>query len=166
MKLLFISAVVVSLLFAFSQEITAGQKKISITGKTTIDSKINEQRIRIIIVTYTVNSAACGNVLSKTLYTKGEKLIAISSLRIIVNNKSLYIPWSVYADALNPREMTISLQDGFFVLSIESGDGVESDIMRIFFDKEKIIRRVVYSALIPDLPGEETRYWIRDVEDE
>lgn len=96
-----------------------------------------------------------------------DKAIAvIRELSISVDGRQVFVPRSVFADLIDPREAKIGFEIGGFVLSIGGGDGADSYVLHVYFDGKKITRRALYSSLVPDKAMEETRYWLRVLKDE
>jgi hypothetical protein len=85
---------------------------------------------------------------------------AVRNLQISVDGERIFVPRSVFADMVDTEEATLRSQDGEFVLSITGSDAADSYILLVFFKKGEVTRRVLYSALDPNHPTEETKYWM------
>ena len=90
----------------------------------------------------------------------------VQGVNISMKAKQIFVPRSVFADLLDPREAKIQFEKGVFILTVSGGDGADSYDLRVYFDDKRIIRRELYSSLIPDKAVEETRYWLRILKDE
>jgi hypothetical protein len=90
----------------------------------------------------------------------------VKALTIVVGGREIFVARSVFLDWLDPRD--VSVVDGRgeeSSLSVLGGDGADTYEIRVFFDATRVTKRVVYSALIPTEPTEETRYWTRVLRD-
>ena len=89
-----------------------------------------------------------------------ENNYCINNIDISIGGRQLFVPLSVFSDLINPSEVSVRINARNFVLSIAGGDASESYFVDIYFDKEKIIQRKLYSSENPSKPLEETRYWL------
>ncbi len=140
---------------AYSEE----RKVISVSGKTTLRALFKQSRVIVNIQTVRAD-------------TDAKNLPGISScsyirkLDLSISGRSLFVPRSVFADLFSPREVSIQPRKDEYVLLISGRDGANSYLLEVHFNKIKIIRRTLYSSLIPNRPVEETRYWLRVMRDE
>jgi hypothetical protein len=141
--------------FALGQVAIAQAEPVSLE----IKSKIGVATVVIKTVDMEENAVLISNQYSKPLFK-------IIQLNISVNGQAIFVPRSVFADLINPHEASIKFKKDQFILSIYGADGADSYFLHIYFDKEKINRRSVYSSLIPDKPTQETYYWLHVLKDE
>src|SRR5438034_6072262 len=67
---------------------------------------------------------------------------------------------------LSNRPLTLrTIRQGRFVLRIDSGDASEAGYVLVYFDAKGVSQRMVYSALTPEKPSEDTRYFFTVLED-
>lgn len=90
----------------------------------------------------------------------------LKSMAISVNDRSVFVPRSAFADLVNLREATVRNDGGTFILTLSGGDGADSYYAQIFFDGEGVNRKKLFSALDSDKQTEEIRYWHRILKDE
>jgi hypothetical protein len=90
----------------------------------------------------------------------------ISSVEISVGGVNIRVPRSAYADLIDPRQAKVEFKGTAGAVSINGGDGAEAYLVRIFFDRKRVNRRTLSSALMPDKPTEETRYLLQVMKDE
>lgn len=95
----------------------------------------------------------------------GKRPVAIG-VDITVREHGLTVPRSAYADLVGPRRVDINVQGSAGVVTIQGGDGAEAYVARLFFDRQRVTRRTLSSALMADKPTEETRYSLRVMKDE
>jgi hypothetical protein len=94
-----------------------------------------------------------------------ETVLVIRSLRIAVNGSPIFVPYSAYADLLWVRQVEIKLAAKSPALIIEGGDGSESFMVRIEFDKLRVKRRALFSPSLPGKALSETIYHLRVMPD-
>jgi len=80
-------------------------------------------------------------------------------------SSQIVVPNSAYADLLGVRQAEINLAGKSPLLLLRGGDGSESFVARIEFDKVRVKRRAVFSPSLPGRALEETIYHLRVVED-
>ena len=90
----------------------------------------------------------------------------ISSVQIDVVGTNIFVPRSAYMDLIDPRQAKVEFKGDVGAVTIEGGDGAEAYLARIFFDREKINRRTLSSAMFTGKVLEETRYLLRVIKDE
>jgi competence protein ComGC len=153
------------LLFMFVLPSAAKEKvTISLSGNTALKSASKNRVASVTIRTLKVETDRGGTSVSHA--QSGKLVTVIKQLDITINGQQIFVPRSVFADLIEPRYASLRLEHDVFMLSIEGADGVNSYIVYVYFDGNNIIRRVVYSALVPDKPVEETHYWLRVLKDE
>lgn len=90
----------------------------------------------------------------------------LNSIEIYVNGTSLFVPFSVYADLVQPTQFKVKSQRNGFILTISGCDGADSYFADIYFNQKAVYRKKLYSSLVPDKPTADTRYWLRALEEE
>lgn len=153
-SLMLMSALLLVALSGLAQE----QAPITPSGKSLLNTVLKKSAATVTIRTVKVEGNIGGELSS------GRSVV--QELSISVSANQIFVPRSVFADLLDPRDATIQFEKGTFILSVSGGDGADSYVLRVHFDDKRIIRRVLYSSLIPDKAVEETRYWLRVLKDE
>ena len=90
----------------------------------------------------------------------------VEKLSISVNDKYIFVPFSVVADLIDPREAAIKFENKSVILSINGGDASEAYTLRVYFDTKHVQRRTYFDSYFPKKPMEDTRYWLRVLKDE
>jgi hypothetical protein len=90
----------------------------------------------------------------------------ISGFDIHIAGSSIHVPRSVYSDIVDPSEASIEFGGSLGVVTVNGGDGAEAYILKVFFDRTRVNKRTLYSALVPGNPTEETHYFLRVMKDE
>jgi len=70
----------------------------------------------------------------------------LGQLRITVSGNEIFVPRSAYSDLGDILSAEISTKGNVFVLAITGGDASESYIVRLIFDKNRLLERRLYSG--------------------
>lgn len=135
------------------------------SGKTALNVASKKRMATVTIRTLKIENDCSGEI-QANLSQKCKPVMVIQKLDISVDGQQIFVPRSVFADLINPRWVSIELKNAVNVLFIDGGDGADSYFVHVYFDGQKIIRRALYSSLVPDKAVEETRYWLRVLKDE
>ena len=90
----------------------------------------------------------------------------IENLSISVNGKNLFVPYSVFADIVDPNEAAVKFKGKTTILSIYGNvrNASESYLLKIYFDSSKVNRRMLFPAILPEEPTQDTHYWLKVLE--
>ena len=94
------------------------------------------------------------------------KEVLITGLMIRVGGSSVFVPRSAYADLYSPTNVVIEFRKAVGTIKIRGGDGSDAYIVTLFFDRKKVSRRTLASAIVESEPTEDTRYRLRVLKDE
>ena len=157
-----IQVVLGSLLLVYSVE-AQDRATISPRGMTIVSARLNRSQVQVTIRTTIINSS---HVLFPSEYIPGAKEVSVvSNVRITVNGKQISVPRSVCLDLFDPHEASLQPDKDGFVLRIDDGDASNAGFVLVSFDVRQVRQRIVYSALTPEKPSEDTRYFVTVVED-
>jgi len=128
-----------------------------------VSARLNRSQVQVTIRTTIINSS---HVLFPSEYIPGAKEVSVvSNVRITVNGKQISVPRSVFLDLFDPHEASLQPDKDGFVLRIDDGDASNAGFVLVSFDVRQVRQRIVYSALTPEKPSEDTRYFVTVVED-
>lgn len=127
-------------------------------GATTLETRTDRTIVRARITTY---EAGTKEAVAKAYRAIGfSNVRLVQELRIQMGNRQVFVPLSTFCDLANLREGKLSrMAKRGWVLILEGGDASESYTVRIEFDAKSVRRRIVTSALTPDRPSQDTRYY-------
>lgn len=128
---------------------------IAATGQTSLTAKFRSLPITVVVTTKKADPAAQGN-----------STAVVSKVDLAVGRSSLWVPPSSYLDLVDPRQATLAVVKDQIVLTIAGGDGADTYWAKIHFNQNRVQKRSLTSALVPQSPTEETRYWQRVLKDE
>lgn len=84
----------------------------------------------------------------------------VDQLGIVVNGTPLFVPRSAFCDLADVNQAEISFGAEGAFLRLDGGDGAESFIVKIEFDKTRVKRRSVAAGEAPEELLEETNYHV------
>lgn len=153
-SLMLISGLLLVALPGLAQE----QAPIPPSGKALLNAALRKKAVTVTIRTVEVENNVGG--------APSSSRSVVQDLGISVGANQIFVPRSVFADLIDPREASLRFEKGTLILSVSGGDGADSYVLRVHFDDKRVVRRTLYSSLIPDKAVEETRYWLRILKDE
>ena len=124
------------------------QTAIPQSGSASVSAKSRKATANVTIHTVRIDSS--NSAFPSDWESDTRAVTIVKDVNILIDNQSLNVPRSVFADLVDPREMSIRFEKGAFVLTVWGGDGADSYFVRVYFDMKGITRRMVYSLLIPD----------------
>lgn len=83
----------------------------------------------------------------------------VDSIQIAVNGKRVFVSRSAFSDLSDISRASIQVGNKILNLIIDGGDGAESYIVRLEFNKNSVTRRTLASGLEPNRPVQVTRYY-------
>jgi hypothetical protein len=162
---MFIAVAIMIAMLLVLPDAAQGQPAIAKSGRTTVTRIFETKAVKVSIDTIRLNNGS--GAFPKEEWLAGIKAVTlIQRLEISLDGESVFIPRSVFADLLNPGRASVEFSNRNFVLSITGADSAESYFMRVYFDTAKVKRRMLYSALTPDKPAEDTQYRLTVLKDE
>lgn len=145
----------------YSVRMSCAESTIAGTGNTVITAHNKKLKIKVEFVTARVKPP-----LYISEVEKRKMVTVIENMSILVNGKSLFVPFSVFADIIDPTVVSIDCNAKEEVLSIKGGDASEAFRLNIYFDSVKINRRALFDPNFPNEPMQETRYWPKVLKDQ
>jgi len=79
-------------------------------------------------------------------------------MTIVVDGKTISVPWSAYSDLFDARKGFLRFEKGTFVLVIVGADGAYTYWVHVNFNGKRVTKRSVYDSFPPYKPLEETLY--------
>lgn len=110
------------------------------------------------VVATIVTEAARTPVRLSSIY--GGNVPMVSELNITVNGFNVLVPYSVFAPIYDPRQADLDLSGKTPVLRIYGGQGAEAYEMRIYFNKNNVTKKEVFTQDLKK-PLEESHYHVR-----
>ena len=83
--------------------------------------------------------------------------IFITGMTISVGDSFVFVPRSAFADLVTPTYAKVEFSGATGILVIRGGDGADAYSVKLFFDRKRVSRRTVASALLANQPTEDTR---------
>jgi hypothetical protein len=81
------------------------------------------------------------------------------SLKIAVNGKEIYVPYSAFADLGDMAQIKLQHSANRYTLTITGGDAAVAYIAKLVFDSTRVLERVVAPGEDSSQPSERTTYY-------
>jgi len=138
------------------------QTWIASKGETVVVAKSAKLNVQVTITTHEEQIGKPSDqrpdvIRSSCTYSKYPCSI-VDGIDIAVNDKSIFVPRSVFCDLADLSTAQIQIGQRESILTLKGGDASESYIVKIVFDAGRVKRRVKASAMLPDQPSAETTY--------
>jgi len=86
--------------------------------------------------------------------------ILTSQIALVNGASEVFVPRGAYADLGDISNAELTMSNGLFVLTIRGGDASEAYIAKLEFDKDRVIRRTLYSAEDTAHPVEVSQFFM------
>jgi hypothetical protein len=135
---------------------------VSPSGETLLSETVGDLDVQVRVRTYEID-------IGKPSDKQPDKINAICTysrfpcsavdiVAITINGKPLFVPRSAFCSFSDVRSVGLQSAHGDVILSVNGGDASEAYIGKIMFDRSRVIRRTVSSALSEADVLEETIY--------
>ncbi|WP_243359535.1 hypothetical protein [Fundidesulfovibrio terrae] len=131
-------------------------------GEIVLECSIGYSKARVRVTTHEVDIGKAGDPwpekkMSSCTYSRFPCSV-VDGIDLFVDGKSLFVPRSVFSDLSDLGSATLSADGPRTTLTMRGGDASEAYTVVIVFDRERVLRRAVYSSLSPTIPSQETVY--------
>lgn len=131
----------------------AGERRasqINPNGETTVSAEFGKTKLVAIFQTSTVDIGPPPTDnkprrFAQCTYTRIPCSLT-GQIRVLVNGRDTFVPTSAFADLGDIVSVEFSTKEDLFILTIRGGDGSESYIARLVFNKERLLERRLYSG--------------------
>jgi hypothetical protein len=72
--------------------------------------------------------------------------VLTSQIKLLDGASEVFVPRGAYADLGDIFSAELTMSNGLFVLTLRGGDASEAYIAKLEFNKDRVIRRLLYSA--------------------
>lgn len=135
---------------------------VSPSGDTLINETMGDLHVQVRLRTHEIDIGEPGDkhpdkLNSICTYSRFPCSV-VDNVAISINGRSLFVPRSAFCGFSDVRSIGLQSAHGDVILSVNGGDASEAYIGMIMFDRDRVIRRSVSSALSKDDVLEETTY--------
>jgi hypothetical protein len=123
------------------------QVKVAKEGETSLRAVLNGKKVQVTFRTVSLGKSDRGFPLALNDY---DRVSIVQGISILVDGKTVWVPWSVYADLFNVRGADITFEKGIFKLVTGGGGGADTYSVRIYFNTKRILRRETFNSFSPD----------------
>ena len=144
--------ILIAVLCIFGSTI-AGQpsSKVRQAGTTTVIAHWQEERLEVVVTSAPGRGTDC--------YSEQGQCFSIKKIEMKVSGRKLFIPKSIYSGLFNVSSIRLEPGKILSTLSMEGGDASEGYIVKIEFDRSRIKKKSLYSALSESEPLEVIKYF-------
>lgn len=121
---------------------------VSSSGTTTVTMSVNGKELKALIETMVVPKAAASSPEQHFAQCTSSRTpcILTSQIKLLDGASEVFVPRGAYADLGDIFSAELTTSKGLFVLTIRGGDASEAYIAKLEFNKDRVIRRTLYSA--------------------
>lgn len=122
--------------------------RVSSSGTTTVTMSVNGKELKALIQTMVVPKAAISSPEQQFAQCTSSRIpcILTSEIKLLDGASEVFVPRRAYADLGDIFSAELTMSNGLFVLTIRGGDASEAYIAKLEFNKDRVIRRTLYSA--------------------
>jgi len=86
--------------------------------------------------------------------------VLTSEIKLLDGASEIFVPRGAYADLGEIFSAELTTRDGLFVLTLQGGDASEAYIAKLEFNKDRVVRRTLYSAEDAAHPVEVSQFFL------
>lgn len=135
---------------------------VSSSGTTTVTASVNGRRIKALIHTMVVPKTAISSPEQQFAQCTTSRIpcILTPEIKLLDGDAEVFVPRGAFADLGDIVNAELTTSHGLFVLTLRGGDASEAYIAKLEFDKNRVIRRTLYSAEDNAHPLEISQFFI------
>ena len=154
-----ISATALVLGVAFRTSATpVNTSSIPSIGSSTVTADSSKTTARAVITTRQATPPEVPAAYKTTMTVKN----VVDVIDITVDGHSVIVSADAYCWIFNPNEAVLDLRGRRMTLSIRGGDGINSYVVKLYFDSKRVTRKTVGGLAGI---GSDTKYYLRVLED-
>ena len=136
--------------------------KVASKGETLVESTAGKLNVLIKIRTHEIHigkpsDGRPSEIDSSCTYSRYPCSI-VDDIDILVDSNRIFVPRSVFCDLADVDNVEISAVEKGVALILYGGDASERYKVKVVFNVDRVMRRILYSAMFPDKPLQETVY--------
>ena len=121
---------------------------VSSSGTTTVTMSVNGKELKAFIQTMVVPKKAPSSPQEHFAQCTSSRTpcVLTSQIKLLDGASEVFVPRGAYADLGDIFSAELTMSNGLFVLTLRGGDASEAYIAKLEFNKDRVIRRLLYSA--------------------
>ena len=131
-------------------------------GETRVVSTLGHWPVEVVLKTHEVQigkpSDPRPDIINSSCTYSRYPCSVVDLINIKVNSNPIFVPRSVFCDLADLDTAEMGASGKGVVLTLTGGDASEAYVVKIWFDAEAVKRRILWSAIEPKQPLEETVY--------
>ena len=135
---------------------------VSSSGTTTVTMSTNGKELKALIQTMVVPKVAASSPKQQFAQCTSSRVpcVLTSQIKLLAGTNEVFVPRGAYADLGDIFSAELTMSNGIFVLTISGGDASEAYIAKLEFNKDRVIRRTLYSAEDTAHPVEVSQFYM------
>lgn len=136
--------------------------QVSSDGMTTVATSVQGKELKALIWTMVVPKMAPSSPEEHFAQCTSSRTpcVLTSQIKLFDGAREVFVPRGAYADLGDIFSAELTLSNGLFVLTIKGGDASEAYIAKLEFNKDRVIRRTLYSAEDTTHPVEVSQFFM------
>lgn len=121
---------------------------VASSGTTTVTMSVNGKELKALIQTMVVPKTAPSSPEEHFAQCTSSRTpcVLTSQIKVLDGANEVFVPKGAYADLGDIFTAELTMSKGLFVLTLRGGDASEAYIAKLEFNKDRVIRRTLYSA--------------------
>ncbi len=135
---------------------------VSSNGTTTVTMSVKGKELKALIQTMVVPKMASSSSEEHFAQCTSSRTpcVLTSQIKLLDGTSEVFVPRGAYADLGDIFSAELTMSNGLFVLTIRGGDASEAYIAKLEFNKDRVIRRTLYSAEDTGHPVEVSQFFM------
>ena len=136
--------------------------QVSSNGTTTVTMPVNGKELKALIQTMVVPKAAPNSPEKHFAQCTSSRTpcVLTSEIKLLDGADEVFVPRGAYADLGDIFSAELTTRNGLFVLTLHGGDASEAYIAKLEFNKDRVVRRTLYSAEDAAHPVEVSQFFL------
>lgn len=136
--------------------------QVSSNGTTTVTMSVKGMELKALIQTMVVPNAAPNSPENHFAQCTSSRTpcVLTSQIKLLDGASEVFVPRGAYADLGDIFTAELTTSGGLFVLTLRGGDASEAYIAKLEFNKDRVVRRTLYSAEDTAHPVEVSQFFM------
>jgi hypothetical protein len=135
---------------------------VSSSGVTTLTMSVQGKELKALIQTMVVPKTPTSSPEEHFAQCTSSRTpcVLTSQIKLLAGTSEIFVPRGAYADLGDIFSAELTMSNGLFVLTLRGGDASEAYIAKLEFNKDRVIRRSLYSAEDATHPVEVSQFFM------
>ncbi len=136
--------------------------KVPSNGSTNVSATLNGKEVKALVRTLVAPNSVSGSPAQSFVQCTSSRIPCslTAQIKLFEGSNEVFVPRVAYADLGDISNVELTMDNGLFVLTIKGGDASEAYIAKLEFNKERVVKRLLYSAEDPARPLEVSQFFM------